>query len=745
MNNIKCLGVLFVFIFSSLIYSQSENWNVLTLQRELFSINILTQNKVWIFAGDYSYKSSDGGVTWSIPAKNNVNVGISGGSYNTYPNYIYFADSLYGWVTQKNSAILRTTNGGITWTSYNTNLTDYELVCVQFIDRQIGFTAGKSNNNTGAVARTTNGGINWTICTNSLKKPITSLYMINNLKGFASSSNNDTISQTNDGWNTLEYKKAGNGQWISKIYFLDSLQGWLLGNPGFVSKTTNGGEDWQVYTASLGNTVNMYFVNPSTGWITSTRKRIFKTTNGGVNWFNQLSAGTEDMQVFRDIYFKDPNTGWALGTSSNLLRTTNGGGNWYDMFHNPDGNLKSVYFSNENTGWCVSSYGLWKTTNRGYNWVNNQSIPITGMNSVDFININTGFLCGADGNFMKTTDGGVSWIQNTISSNNLSKVCFIDNNTGFICGANGIILKTINSGMNWLPQQSSLAVVLNDIQFTDQDNGFIAADNGYILKTTNGGVNWVSLYPYNNFHNTALHFVNNNTGYAVSNRFSGTGGSSRLILKTTDSGSNWSHTSIETHYGPYLYTDVFFINDQTGWITSSDFYLGYISKTTNGGVSWFQTFGPIGSGTGSYGGLYSIFGLSENKLWIAGDNGTVLSTSSPVGIQTVNTELPNKYYLNQNYPNPFNPQTKIKFSIPLSRGVTAEGGRGVFVSLIIYDLLGREVAILVNEELRPGTYEADWDGSYFSSGVYFFKLMVNDPSTGSGRGFVETKKMVLMK
>ena len=57
------------------------------------------------------------------------------------------------------------------------------------------------------------------------------------------------------------------------------------------------------------------------------------------------------------------------------------------------------------------------------------------------------------------------------------------------------------------------------------------------------------------------------------------------------------------------------------------------------------------------------------------------------------------------------------------------------VKLIVYDLLGREVATLVNEELKPGTYEADWDGSNYSSGVYFYKIIVDDPSTGSGRFF----------
>jgi hypothetical protein len=61
----------------------------------------------------------------------------------------------------------------------------------------------------------------------------------------------------------------------------------------------------------------------------------------------------------------------------------------------------------------------------------------------------------------------------------------------------------------------------------------------------------------------------------------------------------------------------------------------------------------------------------------------------------------------------------------------------VFVSLVIYDLVGREVATLVNDELKPGTYETGWDGSNYSSGVYFYKIISGD--------FIETKKMVLMK
>lgn len=136
-------------------------------------------------------------------------------------------------------------------------------------------------------------------------------------------------------------------------------------------------------------------------------------------------------------------------------------------------------------------------------------------------------------------------------------------------------------------------------------------------------------------------------------------------------------------YDEYL-SSVFFINDSIGWASG----YRYILKTTNGGI--------------------------------------------PVGILQINGTLPVEYSLSQNYPNPFNPQTKIKFAVPPN-----VKGQAPNVKLVIYDLLGREVTTLVNEELKPGTYEADWDGSNFSSGVYFYKIITE--------GFVETKKMILMK
>ncbi|MGH2575624.1 MAG: T9SS type A sorting domain-containing protein [Ignavibacteria bacterium] len=102
-------------------------------------------------------------------------------------------------------------------------------------------------------------------------------------------------------------------------------------------------------------------------------------------------------------------------------------------------------------------------------------------------------------------------------------------------------------------------------------------------------------------------------------------------------------------------------------------------------------------------------------------------TSMIVGLQNIGTEIPSEFKLYQNYPNPFNVVTSFKFQI------TSLG----FARLIVYDVLGREVAVLVNEELKPGTYEVDFDGTNYPSGVYYYRLEAGD--------YTETRKMALVK
>jgi hypothetical protein len=102
-------------------------------------------------------------------------------------------------------------------------------------------------------------------------------------------------------------------------------------------------------------------------------------------------------------------------------------------------------------------------------------------------------------------------------------------------------------------------------------------------------------------------------------------------------------------------------------------------------------------------------------------------TAIPVGINQISSEVPDRFSLSQNYPNPFNPSTKIKFQIP-KKG---------FVKLTVFNVLGKDIQVLVSRELSPGIYEVDFVGSDLPSGVYYYKLETEE--------FTQSKKMVLIK
>lgn len=118
--------------------------------------------------------------------------------------------------------------------------------------------------------------------------------------------------------------------------------------------------------------------------------------------------------------------------------------------------------------------------------------------------------------------------------------------------------------------------------------------------------------------------------------------------------------------------------------------------------------------------------LIGTNIGFAGINGIAISPEI-VGIQNITTIIPDNFELYQNYPNPFNPTTNIKFDLPNS-------GK---VKLIVYDMLGKELAELVNEKLEAGSYSFKWDGAALSSGVYFYQLQSGE--------FNVTKRMVLVK
>jgi hypothetical protein len=126
-----------------------------------------------------------------------------------------------------------------------------------------------------------------------------------------------------------------------------------------------------------------------------------------------------------------------------------------------------------------------------------------------------------------------------------------------------------------------------------------------------------------------------------------------------------------------------------------------------------------------------VTGTSSRGLYdydqITGIFTTIKYTQSPTFVNEHSQSTPNNFALEQNYPNPFNPSTVISYQLPVNS----------MVSLKIYDLLGREIATLVNEEQSAGWKEVKWNASAFSSGFYFYKLQ-----TGN---FVDVKKMLVVK
>ncbi len=176
----------------------------------------------------------------------------------------------------------------------------------------------------------------------------------------------------------------------------------------------------------------------------------------------------------------------------------------------------------------------------------------------------------------------------------------------------------------------------------------------------------------------------------------------------------------------------------------------YVSRSIDGGNTWtdikandakFRPNNSNGNWIGDYIGITS----TDTKIipnWADNRTGRYQSWATlidlpPVGIQNIGSEIPKYFYLSQNYPNPFNPTTKIKFAIPPGTSVAE-----TFLS--VYDVLGKEIAVLVNERLQPGAYEVNWDASNYPSGVYFYKLIVHQTGTSTG-DYSEIKKMVLIK
>lgn len=617
-------------------------------------------------------------------------------------------------------------DGGAHWVSYAPNYTFINTVAAKN-DKIV--MAGDN----GKIIASSDNGVTFS---ERYSNPITDFKRIifldgSQMEAIAIGTNGKIFYSNQWGWTWGEITNPSGGTNFWGIAFANATTGMIVGENARILRTTNGGQNWTQLVVSIG--VDLYDIrmeNATTAITCGEGGKIFRTTDGGDNWTEVYTSPTGAALRSFGFFNSNPSIGAVWGEKGVHATTTDGGATWSEAFQErkefnfvtPLTNFHRDNSSEGDTLVVVGNSGAFsKTTNAGATWSSISTGTTLDLESAYFIDSQTGWAVGGKSSplqriILKTTNGGANWTtQLTASANNLYDVEFINSTTGIAVGNFGAILRTTNAGTNWV-SISGVTWTLQDIKFLDANNVIAVGEAGRIFKSTNAGLNWTQVNSGGFIDmQFSVDFTDANTGISV--------GSGGTMYRTTNSGVNWTllpSVTQNTLYG------ISFVNNLTGYACGTN--LGNdcsVLKTTNGGMNWIRQ----NSGTNNV--LNSIYFVNANTGFVVGEAGTILKTTnggaSTVGVHNISATVPETHYLSQNYPNPFNPATKIRFEVPKS----------AFIKIVVYDISGKEVETLVNEDLRAGVYETDFIGSNRSSGVYFYKLITKD--------FIETKKMILVK
>jgi len=375
--------------------------------------------------------------------------------------------------------------------------------------------------------------------------------------------------------------------------------------------------------------------------------------------------------------------------------------------------------------------------------------------------------------FAATNGGGVYfsansdqvWVQKNSGLSNLKVYSLAVNSTSIAAGTygNGVFLSN-NKGDSWTSTASGISVPFIYAVAFMGSNILAGTGGGGFFRSANNGSSWISA-------GGTTHIVNS---FYVTPNYSFVG-QGPYAYKTTDNGNTWttligsSNTTVKgfaetprTGGGTNI-----FVGTLDGVYVSTDDAKSW--KTTNSGLTYKNVNAIVATGQNIFvatedGGVFrsadnastwsaintglpaSTNGraliLSNGVLYLGTSTGVVwkrdLSEFGITSVKQIANEVPSKFELSQNYPNPFNPETTIEYTIPAK--VKSETAK---VTLKVYDILGHEVAALVDDYRNAGTYTATFNSRQLErrrelpSGVYFYRLNAGN--------YTETKKLVLMK
>lgn len=392
------------------------------------------------------------------------------------------------------------------------------------------------------------------------------------------------------------------------------------------------------------------------------------------------------------VQFRDSLLGWCAGGDS-IYWCKDGGNTWFTGSQR-FGPIDDLSFSDSLHGGAVGFAGpvgvVWNTRDGGHSWTrqrNDYPFNFRGAWAFDSLHAvaigNTVNAFPDTGKIYATADGGLTWITSVPgdSLSYLTKVRFVDRLHGWITtgtsSAKNAIVATTNGGLTWRVRPTPIGFI--DISFIDSLEGWaMDAERDGIYKTTDGGLSWKLL--------------------------SMIGGTDKLLPRA-----------------------LCFIDNVNGWAFGGMFYHGIISeaiyRTTDGGNNWIQE--SIGL-TADFGNVSDAQILNTHLGWAVCDDGSVLRYQVITNVNRL-SDVPTHFFLYQNFPNPFNPTTTIDYTI-LKRD---------HVFLSVYDLLGREVATLVNADQPAGPHRTTFDATQLASGVYLYRLRAP--------GISLVQKMILQK
>ncbi len=347
-NRIRVMDILGYFLVSTNAGATfTKTPATLDLGCEMYSFT-LKANEYYVAVGEYAMVTkSTTGSDWDIKTE----------GFRQYLFDIWFTDAFHGYAVGHEGGIMKTTDGGDTWSVTSPSLWNPEFRSLFFLNSTTGF-AGAG----GLLYKTTNSGQTWTEVFSyesnpSLTSTVYYIFFIDQNYGWITTGDGKIYHSTDGGlsWG-LQYN-LGFGA-LSTIVFVDRQVGYAVGSNRTFLKTTNSGGTW----TQVGATGEEYFsslhvFDPSNMIVCAHGGKVFKTADGGNTWISVPLPRSITYSNFREMFFIDSNRGWLSGDGGDLLKTTDGGNTWSYLETNSTHDLLSLFFIDANTGWIGGSGG----------------------------------------------------------------------------------------------------------------------------------------------------------------------------------------------------------------------------------------------------------------------------------------------------------------------------------------------------------------------------------------------------